>query len=79
MRLGLINHTANYIHYNTGYVIKLLIISNSSGISKLHMFIHMNTFYFNKVNNSQKFSGELEVPSQSVKLFHLERFALYGI
>ena len=32
-----------------------------------------------RANESRKFSSEFEVPYPSVKLFHLERFAIYGI
>ena len=32
-----------------------------------------------KANEPRKFSSEFEVPCPSAKLFHLERFAIYGI
>ena len=31
------------------------------------------------VSNPRKFSSELVIPCPSAKLFHLERFAIYGI
>ena len=32
-----------------------------------------------RANEPRKFSSEFEVPCPSAKLFHLERFAIYGI
>ena len=34
---------------------------------------------FSGVSNPRKFSSELVIPCPSAKLFHLERFAIYGI
>ena len=31
-----------------------------------------------RVNEPRKFSSEFEAPCPSVKLFHLEKFAIYG-